>query len=160
MYLQTGRKEECTGCGACVDCCPEGCISMRPDQNGFLLPVVDKVQCINCKLCERVCPDFKVKVIGNQIRSCQYAVNPDRTVTDNSTSGGIFYELAKTIIEEGGVVFGAAWTEKYQLRHIQATTLDELKLLLGSKYVQSDCKGVYSAVKQYLKEEKRVLFGA
>lgn len=158
MYLQTGNKEECTGCGACVDCCPKGCISMRPDENGFLFPVVDKDQCIKCKLCERVCPDFKVNEIGNQIRSCQYAVNPDREVTDNSTSGGIFYELAKTVIEDGGIVFGAAWTDKYQLRHICATTLDELKPLMGSKYVQSDCTGVYSSVKNYLKEGKRVLF--
>ena len=158
MYLQSGKKEECTGCGACVDCCPKGCISLCPDQNGFVLPVVDKNQCINCKLCEKVCPDFKVSEIGNQIRNCQYAINPDRAVTDHSTSGGVFYELAKHVIEDGGVVFGAAWTEKYQLRHICATTLDELKPLMGSKYVQSDCTGVYSSVKNYLKEGKRVLF--
>lgn len=158
MYLQTGKKEECTGCGVCVDCCPKGCISMHPDQNGFVLPVVDKNRCINCKLCEKVCPDFKVSEIGNLIRNCQYAINPDRAVTDHSTSGGVFYELAKHVIEDGGVVFGAAWTEKYQLRHICATTLDELKPLMGSKYVQSDCTGAYSAVKNYLTEGKRVLF--
>ena len=158
MYLITGRKEECTGCGACVDSCPNSCISMQPDEYGFMYPVVTSDSCINCKKCESVCPHTRIDEFGNSICSCQFATNNDKSVTDNSTSGGVFFEIAKLIIEEGGVVFGAEWVDHYRLHHTVASSLEELVSLMGSKYVQSDCKGAYSSVKKYLDDNRKVLF--
>ena len=49
-------KSQCCGCSACVQRCPKQCIRMEQDAEGFLYPVVDTTLCIDCHLCERVCP--------------------------------------------------------------------------------------------------------
>jgi len=158
MYIVTGKKEECTGCGACAEVCPNACITMQPDENGFLYPVVNSKLCINCKMCEKVCPYNNIGAICSSIKSCQYAVNSDKKVTDNSTSGGIFFEIAKLVIEDGGIVFGATWSDHYKLSHKVADSLKELEPLMGSKYVQSDCKCVFPLVKKSLQDSRKVLF--
>ena len=158
MYLISGNKSECTGCSACADCCPNNCIIMKPDVYGFLYPEIDHSRCIDCKLCEKSCPDFQINSLGNQIDKCLYGYNIDDNITDKSSSGGVFYELAKNVLDKGGIVFGAAWADGFQLRHTVATTLEDLPSLLGSKYVQSNCLGTYKMVKQYLANHKMVLF--
>lgn len=158
MYLVTGNKSECTGCAACVDSCPNNCISMKSDSYGFLYPEIDHSRCVNCRLCEKSCPDFRVDILGNQINHCLYGYNIDDNITAVSTSGGVFFELAKTVIDKGGIVIGAAWTEGYQLKHTIASKIEELPSLLGSKYVQSNCLGIYELVKLALKDHKMVLF--
>ena len=50
------KKEECCGCTACFNVCPVNCISMRPDEEGFLYPHINKEKCIKCNKCEKVCP--------------------------------------------------------------------------------------------------------
>lgn len=158
MYLKTGIKSECTGCAACVDVCPRGCISMLPDESGFLFPVIDREACIHCGACDRTCPDFQVEALGRGIQDCWYATNPDNDISRGSTSAGIFYTLAESVISQGGVVFGAAWAEGYRLQHQMASTPEELRPLMGSKYVQSDCTGVYRAVQNSLIQGKKVMF--
>lgn len=54
--INVDRKEECCGCTACYSICPKNCIEMKEDNEGFLYPEVDKTKCINCGLCEKVCP--------------------------------------------------------------------------------------------------------
>lgn len=50
-----GRKD-CVGCTACAEICPKKCIQMKPDEEGFLYPVVDKSRCVECNACNMVCP--------------------------------------------------------------------------------------------------------
>ena len=54
--IRIKHKSDCCGCEACVQRCPKRCISLHRDQEGFLYPLVDESICINCGLCERVCP--------------------------------------------------------------------------------------------------------
>lgn len=76
-----------------------------------------------------------------------------------STSGGIFSALAQYVIEEkSGVVFGASFNEKYEVRHIYVEEVDELTKLQGSKYPQSRLDGVYPKVKEFLQKGRFVLF--
>lgn len=82
----------------------------------------------------------------------------DDAIRNESSSGGIFYCLAKDIIEDGGVVFGAAFDEGFQVFHTYAETLDQLKPLLKCKYVQSRMGNSFKQVKSFLKEGRKVLF--
>lgn len=49
------NKAECCGCSAYMSVCPRMAISMQPDEEVFLYPVIDETKCIKCGLCEKVC---------------------------------------------------------------------------------------------------------
>ena len=101
------RREECTGCGACVGTCPKGAITMAPDAEGFCYPCVDQALCISCDLCEKRCPVGKPKP---ENRPAVFgAMNRDETIRMESSSGGVFTALAQEMIGRGGVVFGAVF---------------------------------------------------
>ena len=97
-------QDKCTGCGACYNKCPNDAIEMREDREGFLFPsVLDN--CSSCGTCQNACPVLKpVKVNGTP--QC-YAVWADQKTRLVSSSGGMFTVLARKILAEGGVVFGA-----------------------------------------------------
>ena len=54
--IQLNRKEDCCGCTACESICGKNAIVLRPDEEGFLYPQVDVSKCVDCHLCEVVCP--------------------------------------------------------------------------------------------------------
>ena len=108
--IKIDSKEKCCGCWACVQRCPKHCITMVEDDEGFLYPKVDSSLCIDCSLCEKVCP-----VINQgepRIPDMVYAAkNLNEEIRMASSSGGIFTLLAEEIIAKGGVVFGARFNE-------------------------------------------------
>ena len=53
--IQIIDKHNCCGCSACSSICPKHCITMQADNEGFLYPKVNEADCIDCKLCEKVC---------------------------------------------------------------------------------------------------------
>ncbi|MDD6280080.1 MAG: Coenzyme F420 hydrogenase/dehydrogenase, beta subunit C-terminal domain [Bacteroidales bacterium] len=150
-------KEDCVGCNACVQRCPKTCISMYADEQGFLYPVVDGQLCIDCHLCEKVCPvinqDEPIKPLATFA-----AKNPDDKVRMTSSSGGIFFALAKSIIEDGGVVFGAKFNGHWEVVHDYAETLEDLISFQGSKYVQSRIGDTFIQVEKFLKVGRKVMF--
>ena len=117
---QTVRKNpaECTGCGACVSICPKQAITMQPDAEGFLYPKVDGEKCVSCDLCEKRCPagrempERPAHLFGAQAK--------DEALRGQSSSGGVFTLLAREVIRQGGVVFGAAFDEALHVEHIGA----------------------------------------
>lgn len=154
------NKNECCGCWACMAICPTCAISMQPDEMGFLYPVVDSVKCIDCGLCNKVC-SFNVSYdrTGYYETPLIYgAWHKDADIVNNSQSGGLFYTLAKKIIEEGGVVYGAAFKDVYEVIHKRVTSLENLQLLRGSKYVQSNLDNCLRDVLLDLKQGRKVLF--
>ena len=154
------EKSKCSGCHACVGVCPKSCITMQRDEDGFLYPVIDESACVDCKLCERVCPIINKKENRKQIEDigAYAAYTKDDKLRFNSSSGGIFTEIASTVIEDGGVVFGAAFTENFDVAHKCIDTVEGLRELRGSKYVQSTIGNTFSLAKQYLQEGRKVLF--
>ena len=155
--MLTINYENCTGCGACVQCCPKQCISWTIKEFGFRYPQIDKDTCINCGLCEKVCPIDKV-LMAPPKQKAYAAVHKDSTVLAKSTSGGAFTALADAIFAQDGVVYGAAMLDGMQVKHIRAENRFSLADLRSSKYIQSDTGITYQDVEQDLNQGKTVLY--
>lgn len=151
-------KEKCCGCGACEQKCPQKCISLKEDNEGFLYPMINQECCIKCNLCEKVCPillDRKSKI---QLSSTYAAINPIEKERAESSSGGLFIAFAKYVIKLNGVVFGARFDSDFNVIHDYTEEESELYLFMKSKYVQSKIGACYIKVSQFLKSGKLVLF--
>lgn len=150
-------KNICSGCHACQNVCPRGCIAMIEDNEGFLYPHIDDAKCSDCGLCKKVCPLLSNRGANKKGRA--YAcINRDENIRTESSSGGVFTLLAEEIIKSGGVVFGAAFDANLGVRHTKAETIDELYKMRGSKYAQSRIGNTYTDAKAYLEDGKTVLF--
>ena len=158
--IQITEKSKCTGCHACVNACPKNCIGMVSDEEGFLYPEIRQTECVNCGKCEKVCPLLNGKTKNPDALQIGYAAyNKDETIRLKSSSGGIFTLLAEWIIQQGGVVVGAAMTEDCKsVQHTIAETIEDLENLRGSKYLQSTIGTIFKTVKKYLDSGRLVLF--
>ena len=154
--LPTG--DLCCGCGVCCVSCPTGAISMMPDCEGFLRPVVDQKKCIHCGRCVSTCPSLKEERSRVPLEVFRVHAKDD-DVRWGSASGGLFALLARAALDRGGVVFGAAYEHgSWRVVHKRADTYEELEELRGSKYVQSDIGKCFLDVRACLAEGKNVLF--
>ncbi len=153
------EKNACCGCQACKEVCPTQCISMVVDNEGFLYPKVRQADCLDCHLCEKACPQLKeADVMEGTPTACYAAISKDTQARLLSSSGGVFSLLAESIIKRGGVVFGARFDDRFTVFHSYTETCAEIAPFRGSKYSQSDLRGSYSQVHQFLKEKRPVLF--
>lgn len=155
--MLTVDYEKCTGCGACVQCCPKRCISWTQREFGFRYPQIDKDACVNCGLCEKVCPIDKALEVSAE-QKAYAAVHKDDEVLAKSTSGGAFTAIADAIFAQGGIVYGAAMRDGMQVKHIRTSGKDDFEGLRSSKYLQSDTGTTYQMVEQDLKQGKTVLY--
>ena len=155
--INISDKHNCCGCNACGDICPKQAISFKNDKEGFWYPEVDMQKCINCGLCEKVCPCLNEKEQHNPIE-VYAAVNPDEATRMNSSSGGVFWALVNMVIKEGGLVFGASFDKEWQVCQSSAETIEDAKKFRGSKYVQSRVTGCYRQVQEALNKGQIVLF--
>lgn len=156
--IEINRKEDCCGCEACLQVCPKRCISFAQDEEGFFYPKVTIENCIECGLCERVCPVVNQTPDVKESIAIYAAKNPDEKIRKESSSGGIFTMLAEKVINRGGVVFGARWNEKWEVVHDYSETVESLAAFRGSKYLQSRIGDSFALVKHFLKGGREVLF--
>lgn len=151
------KKEDCCGCSACVQICPIQCISFNKDDSGFFYPFVESSLCISCGLCEKVCPTLN-KWDKQEPRET-YAIKYDNdSIRLSSSSGGVFTLLAEQVIDDGGVVFGASFTDDWKVVHSYVEDKDELCIFRGSKYVQSEVGRSFILAESFLKSGRRVMF--
>lgn len=153
-------KNKCNGCAACAMVCPQKCITMVPNKMGFCYPEIDAERCIKCGLCQGRCPVYSKGAKETTCTPEAYAViGNNEKIREKSSSGGVFSLIAKYVISQGGVVFGAAFDETcHSVKHIAVDSLDDLKKLRGSKYVQSEIGTSYATVRSYLEQGRKVLF--
>ena len=158
--IEIVNKEKCCGCYGCVSICPKQCISMKSYEEGFWYPEVNKDICIKCGLCEKTCPVIRNEYTdtdNNKVKAYVSYTNNYETRM-KSSSGGLFSMFAEKILSEGGVVFGAAFDDEFLVHHIAIETIEDLKLLQGSKYLQSKIGDSYEKAKDFLNKGRKVLF--
>lgn len=148
---------DCCGCRSCGDICPKECISFTIDNEGFYYPNIALDKCINCGLCQRVCPELNDS-FNDEPKESYAAYAKDKESRINGSSGGIFGVLSRNVITSGGSVWGAAFDEKLQLHHTKADSIDALSALYKSKYIQSDLTGVYKKIKDDVRRGVLTLF--
>ena len=150
-------KKNCCGCSACVQRCPKQCIRLEEDTEGFLYPQVDEETCINCGLCEKVCPILN-QADKLSVLEVLAVKNPDDEERMNSSSGGVFLPLAKEVINQGGAVFGAVYDESWEVHHVYAEKIEDVYPMMGSKYLQSRIETAYRDAERFLKQGREVMF--
>lgn len=151
--------KDCCGCTACQAICPQGAISMEPDNLGFLYPVIDENRCTKCNLCNKVCSFNKnyKKATVDEIEV--YAVRHKNIAEiENSRSGAMFVAITDYIIDKGGVVYGAGYKGHFVVTHKRATNKEERDEFRGSKYVQSELSNTFKKVRKDLKDGLLVCF--
>lgn len=158
--IQITDKSQCCGCTSCSSICTHDAITMQPDALGFLYPVVDKNKCVDCGLCEKVCAfnDHYDTSLNLSQPDAYAARHKDMKEVETSRSGAAFIAISDYVLENGGVVYGAGYTDHFRVVHKRAATKEERDEFKGSKYVQSDLTGVFRQVKQDLKDGLTVLF--
>lgn len=150
-------KQDCCGCGACAQRCPQSCIKMIEDKEGFLYPQINISACINCNLCNKVCPIINKNNPQNPIYSYA-AINTNDEIRLQSSSGGLFSAFSEAILNQGGIVFGAKFNQNWEVIHGYTETIDNLYQFRSSKYVQSIIGNCYIQTEKFLKTGKIVLF--
>ena len=150
--------EKCCGCASCYNACPQHCIGMNMRSDGFRYPQINKDQCVQCGLCEEVCPILK-KPTEYCEKKAFAAYNRNLKTRLASSSGGLFSVFAEKILDQNGIVYGAAFRDDYQsVKHIRVDSRDSLSLLYTSKYMQSDTENTYLLAEGDLKQGKKVLY--
>lgn len=147
----------CTSCQACKFACPTNAISMREDNYGFIYPVVNSKNCINCHKCQKNCPALNPRINFKQPLKIFGGWSLDKSNRHYSSSGGFAYELSKTTISNGGVVCGCRWNIDHA-EHAIAEKIEDLHQFQGSKYAYSDVKDCYSRIEEFLKKGIMVTF--
>ena len=153
------EKKKCTGCTACMNICPKNAISMEIDNEGFKHPVINKDKCIDCGLCKKTCPVLNT-TSNKSLNKCYVAYNKDEVSCKNKASSGSIFELiAKLILNENGIVIGAAFDENNKLNHIAIDNIKDLDKLKGSKYLQSHLNNIFTYIKENIKNKKILFVG-
>lgn len=156
--IHLAPHDMCTGCMACREVCPKGCIRFIIEKDGFWYPQINQEFCIGCHACQRICPIMTPKLLETKHLPKAHACWTKDKARHDSASGGVFYALAEAMIQNGDYVSGAVF-DGVSVKHIVTSKKDDLQRIQGTKYFQSDTSGVYAEIKNLLREGRKVLFG-
>lgn len=158
MKTKVCDYRKCMGCGLCVSICPKNAIKMEYNLEGHQYPVIDNTRCVECEMCTTACISNTEPVLCNEKSEYFLAWNKDDIARQYGSSGGLFFALAKGVIEHGGVVCGAKLETPKFLHHVIISKEEQIEALCGSKYIPSEIYGVYAEIKKTLENKKKVLF--
>lgn len=155
------EKYNCCGCQVCGDVCPKSSIFFEKDEEGIWYPKVNPETCIDCHLCEKICPILNKKAReGNAITPEAYVFQaPSPLDRLRSASGGAYTLFVREVFKRGGYIAGHIWEDDYKaVKGFITCNPDDLEKLRGTKYLQSNVEGMYKAVKELLDNGEQVLF--
>lgn len=142
--------DHCYGCGVCSVACPKKAINMGINGEGFYAPLVNGDNCIECGICNNVCA-FNHKEVCQQKNDtvCAAAWSNNEDIRYNSTSGGVAYEISKHLLAENYKICGVRYkTLQKNAEHYVAYNEEQLKDMVGSKYIQSHTVDAFSSFKR------------
>ncbi len=150
------NRTSCFGCSACMAICKCDAITMKPDEEGFMVPEIDENKCIDCGMCIKTCAAinrYQPTFNGNKYYAYQH--NSESTL-ERSTSGGAF----SAIIDESKTpyVCGCITDENLYVKHILSFQQSDIEAMQGSKYVQSDMSNCFREIRKTLLQGNRVVF--
>lgn len=151
-------KKECIGCLNCYNLCKFGAVNLKEDRLGFVYAEIDENKCTGCNMCKNKCPILAKQTKNVVINECYACKNKNDNVRLKSSSGGMFYALAKNIISQNGVVYGAGYDENLNVIHKRINKVKSIEELMGSKYIQSNINNIFYDVKKDLDANILVLF--
>lgn len=155
--IRIEKNEDCCGCNGCVQICPRRSIEMKEDKEGFLYPDIDLESCIDCGICEKICPVINPGALREPLK-VYGAKNKNEGIRIQSSSGGVFSLLAESVITKSGVVFGARFNDQWEVVHSYTENREGIAFFRGSKYVQSRIGQSYKDAERFLKDGRLVLF--
>lgn len=156
--IELVSKDKCSGCSACYNACKFGALTMESDETGFWFPMIDGEKCVKCRVCMRACPALEKPKYKSAEPKAYIVQNKDDEIRKQSTSGGAFTAIAKSVIAKGGVVFGATIDGDFKVAHIRVEIEGDLAKFRSSKYVQSWIGSSYQDAEKYLKDGRHVCF--
>ena len=153
-------KNFCTGCGACMNICKHNCISMKNDEEGFLYPFIDQEKCIQCSLCEKICPILQSQEENSILENSENYMYKagDLNILENSSSGGAFTLLANLVLQQNGIVFASKYNGSEERLENNDTDHFELNEFRKSKYIESNTLQVFRLIKRELQKDRWTLF--
>ena len=156
--IQIIDKSNCCGCTACFCKCPTKAIIMKQDEEKFLYPNIDLNKCIQCGLCEKVCPIINKSLYKEESTPGYIVRNRDFDIVKDSTSGGAFSAISTFFFNKGGIIYGAGFNDEKQVLCKKANNSKDLEEMRGSKFVQSELGYTFVEIKKELADNKMVVF--
>lgn len=157
--IELCSPDVCCGCGSCAMTCNKSAITMEPDLEGFLQPVIKRDKCISCGLCVKACPILSPLSKPDHKKQRLFALHhKDTKVRAMSTSGGFFSAISSHIIKSGGMAVGAVFDDNFKVIHYCTSDIHEVWRFSGSKYVQSELSDIFVKIKDFLNQNKPCVF--
>lgn len=156
--MNISKTHNCFGCGVCAIACAKHIISIELNADGFYEPrITEPDKCTDCGLCMEVCSfshdDLALK---NPDIKPYAAWSKDPAVRRKCSSGGVGFEVGRTVVAEGGKVCCVRFNaEKNQAEHYVASTDQELIPSIGSKYIQSYTVDGFAEVARLMRESRK-----
>lgn len=157
--MHTIPAKNCNGCSACYNICPHKVVEMVSDNEGFVYPKISEDKCVNCGLCEAVCPEIHPPRVADKYYGSFIFRSEKKEVMETCTSGGFIDELNAHIIDKlKGYCVGVAYDEHFLPFHMMTDNCEEVKLFRNSKYAQSRTGNIFKSIRTKLNEGNIVLF--
>lgn len=150
MNINSQGQRPCCGCTVCPTACPQECIKLVLDADGYYTAIADDAACIQCGKCVEVCYKFQnfedepTKVLQSFV-----GFNKNDKVRLPSSSGGIGSALAEAAIDSGYCVVGAELDlNARRVKHVIIDSKEDIPRIRGSKYFPSYTTDAFSALQE------------
>lgn len=154
--MNISEFQQCSNCGACYNICPQGAISVKSD-GLFYAPTVDERLCVDCSKCVGVCP-VNQEISANAPVAAFGGWHKDHETVMNSSSGGVFCGIAQFVINKGGAVYAAVYSDDFKSVEVASSDDVPIRMMMKSKYVESSVGMSFQRIGKELDSGRTVLF--